>query len=189
MTATVRQVQVPGKSLVRVGLNTVSAGVVTPCADAGGLDLGYTRNQVDISEDTQLLPVPGDENGGDAGDPIEFQVMTKTLHMRCEFTKWNKDGADILRKNGKVQTVVGGVWTVGSLLYANGDSFAISVTSAVDSYFSVQAYNCICQQPVEIGRGTRFSVLVCDIEAHMEPSNFSGTGGVPGRLFTATATI
>ena len=49
---------------------------------SGYLELGYTRNGADITHEGFFLDVPGDENGGDEGPPIEIQFLGEIARVR-----------------------------------------------------------------------------------------------------------
>jgi hypothetical protein len=66
-------------------------GKATISVDTGGGNtleiLGYTRNGADVTEEGFFVDVPGDENGGDAGDPIDIQYIGEMARVRLEMTK------------------------------------------------------------------------------------------------------
>jgi hypothetical protein len=61
-----------GKATIRV--NTGSAGVLET--------VGYTRNGADLTTEGFWIDVPGDENGGDSGPPIEIQYVGEMARVR-----------------------------------------------------------------------------------------------------------
>ena len=44
--------------------------------------LGYTRNGADTTKEAYWLDVPGDENGGDDGPPIDVQYLGEIARVR-----------------------------------------------------------------------------------------------------------
>lgn len=105
-------VVVPGPALVRTGTGTSSALE----------DLGYSINGVEIDEEPLVIPVPGDQNGGDQGIPIDEQYLGEVHFIRMELTKLDaavvaKIGAKVLGgTTGEIATI-GSLYAAGSLMY------------------------------------------------------------------------
>ena len=73
-------VQVAGLATIKI-----AAAVGSPL-----YTLGYTQNGAFITTEGYTVNVPGDENGGDDGPPIEIQSLGETARVRLEFTKGGK---------------------------------------------------------------------------------------------------
>jgi len=54
--------------------------------------LGYTINGVEITHETFMSDVPGDQNGGDEGPPIEFNKGSKFARLMLEFECHQSNG-------------------------------------------------------------------------------------------------
>jgi hypothetical protein len=88
--------------------------------------LGYTRDGAHVSTEAFWENVPGDENGGQQGPPIDIQYMGETARIRLELTKWDTTLADALaaRLSG---TTPGVVKTSGTLVFAGGYYFRVLI--------------------------------------------------------------
>ncbi len=151
------EVLTAGPCLVRTGTGVSSALE----------DLGYTVSQVRVISQPYFLDVPGDENGGPEGPPIEIQNMGQMDIIRCEFSKfdaavWDKIVPFI--KGG----VAGEVGTVGQLVFAGSKFFRVLV---LGTNFTRNYVRCIPRQPQEIGVGTKYSTLIIEFEAHKDATD------------------
>src|SRR6185436_21084756 len=77
-------VQVPGPCEVQLDTGTSHALE----------SLGWSINGVEIQEDVKHLDVPGDQNGGDEGIPIDVQYLGEMHIVRMEMSKWDSAVAD-----------------------------------------------------------------------------------------------
>ncbi|MEN6507094.1 MAG: hypothetical protein ABFD92_21365 [Planctomycetaceae bacterium] len=137
--------------------------------------LGYTRQGAQISADGFFENVPGDENGGDAGPPVDVQYLGEIARVRLELTKWVAAVAD------QVVTRVSGATTgrpspAGTLMFADSKQFRVVVNSPTTP---LNFPRCIVRAPYEINKGTVYSRLVLEFEAHKDSS---------GVLFNSTVT-
>lgn len=154
-----------------------NAGLASIKIDAGsGLTLlGYTRNGADVSEDAYMTDVPGDENGGDEGPPIEIQIMGETARVRLELTKWDTTVADLIRARVRAATA-GTPPTAGTMLFSGTKYFRLLVHGvALPQNFPVA----IPRAPIEINKGTKFATLVIEFECHKDSN---------GVLYNSTTT-
>lgn len=104
-------VVVPGPVLVRTGTGTSSALE----------DLGYSINGVEVDEEPVVIPVPGDQNGGDQGIPIDEQKLGEVHIIRMELT--NMDAAVVAKVGAKeLDGTTGEIGDIGSL-YAGGSLY------------------------------------------------------------------
>ena len=147
---------------------------------SGYLELGYTRNGADITREGYFLDVPGDENGGDEGPPIEIQFLGAIARVRLELTKFDMDTAE--RLSARVAGgQVGVPSSAGTLLLANVDgtkSIDVLINTPI---FPIHFPVVVARQPIEINKGTKFSTFVCELECHKDQS----TGILWDRLTTA----
>ncbi len=160
-----------------------TAGVTTVMIKAvyaatAPIELGQTRNYAEVTKEAFFLDVPGDANGGDDGPPIEIQYLGEIARIRVELTKWNTTAADLVRARvtgaiaGKLQ---GTLNVVGVKMFDQRDNpdagnpdprtIRILLSNANDN----RNFNrCIPRMPIEIGRGTKYSTLICEFEAHKD---------------------
>lgn len=130
---------------------------------AGALEaLGYSANGVECIEEGFFLDVPGDQNGGDAGPPIDIQKMGDIHRVRMELTKFDSDIADKLasKLNGVLAGLTG---TPGTLIAAGGYGYRLLINSTLRPRNYLFA---IPRQPVVRNKGTRYTRLVIDWECH-----------------------
>lgn len=151
-------VQVGGKITVKVNYGE------------GLKDLGYTRNGVQYTEEGFYADVPGDENGGDEGPPVEVQFFGEVHRIRCELTKY--DQAVAAKVAAKVAGGNGGTpGAPGTLFFAGEKTMRVVCTGtppAGASHTRNYSY-CIPRMPIELNAGTKFSTLVVEFEAHKPP--------------------
>lgn len=97
--------------------------VKTGTGSASALEsLGYTANGVEIDEELKTLDVPGDENGGDEGVPIDIQNLGQIHHIRMELTKFDiaviaKITPRVLGGTNGEQGTIGALFAAGTLTY------------------------------------------------------------------------
>lgn len=140
------------------------------CIANGGTlaDLGYTINGVEIREETFSEDIHGDQNGGDAGPPIDVEVYGEIHRIQLTLSKWDEAVANIIRAN-----VAGGTAgvppTPGTLLFAGGHAFRL----AINSVLRPRNYPIVLflKEPKEVNKGTRFSRLVLTGVAYKNGSN------------------
>lgn len=151
-----------GPALIRTG--TGSAGALE--------DLGYTRNQVEVEEETFYYNVPGDQNGGDDGPPIEIQFLGQIHRVRLDLSKYDAAVVEKLR-SGVRGTTGGTIGTVGTLMAASSSGFRvlISPTSRPRNYLFG-----IPRIPIFEGKGTKWSPFSITFECH----------AVSGTMFNTT---
>lgn len=122
--------------------------------------LGYSINGVEIAEEPFYLNVPGDQNGGDDGPPIDVQYLGEINRVRMELSKWDPSiAAKCLAKiYGGTAGVVG---TPGTLMAANAFRLVLSSTLYPRNYKLAFLRN-----QIETQRGTKFARLVLEWECH-----------------------
>ena len=150
-------VVVDGPALIKTG---------TGSADALE-SLGYSIDGIQIAENGYFDDVPGDQNGGTAGPPIDVQYMGEIHRIRMELSKWDIAVAAKLFPKLKGGTA-GVIGTPGTLIAGSSSYYRLLIvpTSNPRNYLAA-----IPRGAIEINKGTRFSRLVLDFECHA----FSGT--------------
>jgi len=158
-------IHVPGAVQIQV-----STGSGTP----GAMEiLGYTINGADITHDVLMSDVPGDQNGGDEGPPIDIQYFGQTARVRLELSSWDKLVASVLlsRFQGGDYQNAATTHTVGTLLSANSKGFRLHLkaeTLGVDAPLtgSINFLFAVPRSPVEFNKGTKFARLMFEFECH-----------------------
>ncbi len=142
--------------------------------------LGYTRNGADVSEEGFWIDVPGDENGGDAGDPIDVQYIGEMARVRIELTKFdtavlNKVQARI--NNPSSPKTRGAIGTVGIFMFANALTYRLLINTATDPQNFVR---CIPRAPTQRNMGTRFTMAVVEFDCYKNDSGVLYNSDVTG---------
>ena len=147
-------IQVRGACQVKVG---------TGEADALE-ELGYTRNGADITLESMFLDVPGDQNGGDDGPPIDVQYLGDIARVRLELTKWDEAVADKAIPRVKGGTP-GTPSLSGTLMFQDSKCYRLLLNSPSEPRNFLRAFP---RMPIEINAGTKFSTLVVEFECHKD---------------------
>ncbi len=139
--------------------------VAAPSISSGALQtLGYTRNMADIRKEAFFLNVPGDQNGGDDGPPVDVIYLGETALIRLELTKYESVVANIVRARVDGGTA-GQSAAPGTLMFSGGGSMRLLLNSPNNPY---NFPRCFPRMPIEIGLGTKFSSLIVEFEAHKD---------------------
>lgn len=126
--------------------------------------LGYARNSVDPSGDTYMTDVPGDQNGGDEGPPIEIQHMGDIWRVRIELTKF--DTAVATKLKARLPGATEGVpATPGTLLFADNKVFRLLLHSTSRPMNFKRA---VLRSAVEFNKGTKWQTFSCEFECHKD---------------------
>lgn len=152
-------VVVPGAATVKI--QVTGGSIVT---------LGYTRNGVEISEATYLLDVPGDENGGDEGTPIDVQHLSEAHVLRLNLTKWDTTVATELFKKTPGTTInstLGTPAAAGTLLFAQGGTYRVLIDAA---NFDRNYPRCVLRGAIEHSVGSKYQALLCELVAYKDGS-------------------
>jgi hypothetical protein len=163
------QVFVPGAALIQVDAGETPGVLV---------DLGYSRNGVDIALDGFYVNVPGDENGGDEGPPIEVLQLGQTARVRLELTKWDPAVIDVLnsRRWGGGATP-GTPPSVGIMMFGGAYTHRLLIKTTSRPFNFVRAF---VRGPIEVPQyGSKFATVVCEFECHKNAD---------GVLFNTTTT-
>jgi hypothetical protein len=145
-------------------------GKATISVDTGGGNtleiLGYTRNGADVTEEGFFIDVPGDENGGDAGDPIDIQYIGEMARVRLEITKldvavMNKVMARLnLPASPKVRGTIG---TPGYFMFLNGATTRLLINTPTDPQNFLRA---VLRAPTQRNMGVRFTMAVLEFDCY-----------------------
>ena len=125
--------------------------------------LGYSINGVEIAEEPFFLNVPGDQNGGDDGPPIDVQFLGQIHRIRMELSKWDSSVADkcICIAKG---TTIGQNATAGTLMAGGAKTYKLALRSASLPRTYPLAF---LRNQIESQRGTKFSRLLLEWECHV----------------------
>lgn len=151
-------VHVAGACQIKIAFASYASGALQT--------LGYTRNQADSRKEAYFLNVPGDQNGGDDGPPIEIIYLGETATIRLELTKYDDTIANLIRARVDAE-VAGTPGTPGTLMFSGNKTARVLLNSANDPR---NFPSCIPRMPIEIGRGTKYSSLIVEFEAHKNSS-------------------
>jgi hypothetical protein len=141
-------------------------------------ELGTTRDGVMFTSDGFFIDVKNDENGGDAGPPIEVQYLGEIHKIRCELTKFPPAVAKKWQDHC-ASTTPGVPRPAGTLMFApdgennqlGGGATAITITCTNGNNIITRTYGrCIIRDAVELNAGTKFSTFVLTFEAHKDAS-------------------
>lgn len=169
------------------GVTTVQIKALYNGAGSGLLDLGQTRNYAEVTKEAFFLDVPGDANGGDDGPPIEIQYLGEIARIRVELTKYDTTTADIVR--ARVTGSTAGTYTgtgnvVGKKMFdvvSSGTPDPRTMRVLLSNANDDRNFNrCIPRMPIEIGRGTKYSTLICEFEAHKDVNGILYNADVNG---------
>lgn len=150
---------------------TAAVKVAGPCAvyvDVGaGLEmLGYTGQGADVQDQAFYLDVHGDENGGDAGPPVDVQYLGEIVRIRLELTKWDTVVGQKIRSRLAAGTE-GTPGTAGTLMFSGSKTARVLLYSA---NAPMNFPRCFLRNPWEVNLGTKYSRLVLEFEAHKDGS-------------------
>jgi len=159
------QVNVAGAVTVKVAL-PASGSLST---------VGKTRNGPEVVEQPFFLPVPGDDNGGDAGPPIDIQYLGEIAQIRLELTKYDPTVVEAIRAF-VAQATLGTPATPGTLMFQDSKAgrLVLSCANAPQNFPRV-----VFQEPIQRNIGTRFTVCIISATAYKDAN---------GVLFNNTVT-
>lgn len=145
-------IHVPGPTLVKV-----DAGL-----GAGLEDLGYTIDGVDVEFTAMTGEIPGDQNGGSEGPPIDVQFFGEMARIRTEFSRFDEAVVDKIRVRVNSATL-GTNAAPGSLMIATSYRLLLVPT---DVTYAMNFPIALCRNPITSNVGTKFQRLSMDWEAH-----------------------
>lgn len=151
---------------------------------------GYAMDQTRIREQPFWLDVPGDENGGPQGPPIDVQWLGETVQIQIEMSKWDATQVALLRKY--VTATQGTIlnYEVGTLMFANKsiELLCYAPQAPLPLYFPC----CLLREPVEYGAGTKFASVQLFFTAYKHPTSgvlySQDTTGITTTTTTTTTT-
>ena len=138
----------------------VASGRETP---ENNLDiLGYTQDGAYLSFQPFLQDVPGDENGGDAGPPIDQVWMGEVAQVQLDFTKWDAVIAAAIVKRMREFTNRSGTLTdptkYGARAAAGTLTFDNAFCLLIDAPYQKLCFPCaLPNQAQQLNLGTKFS--------------------------------
>lgn len=145
-------VQVAGACLIQVN------------AGAGIESLGYSVNGVDATAEAFWIDVPGDENGGEQGPPIEIQFLGEIARIRMELSKW--DSSVFAKVEARLKSATAGTpSTPGTLVFANSLDMRLLLNA---TNFDRNFPRAIPRGAIEMNRGTRWARAVIEWECHKD---------------------
>lgn len=138
------------------------------CCTVGGAlaTVGYSINGVEITEQIFTEEVKGDENGGDAGPPIDVQYLGEMHTIRITMTKYDESELNKIRA-GLAGGTAGTPGTSGTLYGQGGVSWRLLIHSVnrPRNYTNV-----IFSEPKEINKGTIHSKATIIARAYKDGS-------------------
>lgn len=166
-------VHVPGATKVYIDHNNTAGPTLTPGSGSTFDLLGYTINGVDITHEVFTSDIPGDQNGGDEGPPIEIQYFGQIARVRLEFSKWDKTIAHfVLSRHVNVDySATGTTQTVGTPLAGSNKTYGLflkAMTLGADTPLTGNIFFPIAipRSPIEINKGSKFARLMLEFECH-----------------------
>jgi hypothetical protein len=148
-------VQVPGPA--HILLNTGASAALQAW--------GFTENGAIVREEMLKLDVPGDQNGGDQGNPIEIQDLGRVGRVHLEMSKWDATvSQQVIAKSNTNGTgaVAQGVSPVpGVLIFSNTTYFRLLINPTVAGFVR----NFLVAVPIEayeMNIGTKYARFVTD---------------------------
>lgn len=149
---TVPCVNVAGKCEIWVGTGS-----------AGALEFaGYSMDGVSIIERPFFSNVPGDENGGSEGPPVDKQFMGELHYLRIEMSKY--DDAVMAKIRTKLRGLAAQSSLVpGSLVMCGSYYYRVLLqsTNFLRNYLAA-----VPSEPYEFNVGTRWSRAALEFECH-----------------------
>ncbi len=127
--------------------------------------LGYSRNGVEPDQEPYFDEVPGDQNGGDQGPPIEIQYLGEIVRVRLEMTRFDDAVADKIRKRCPGAATVGTPHTTGTLLFAEEEYFRLLLHSPTNPMNFPRA---IPKGAITANKGTKWQTFTCEFECHKD---------------------
>jgi hypothetical protein len=129
--------------------------------------LGYTRNGADASQDTHMTDVPGDENGGDEGPPIDIQHFGDVWHITLELTKFDRAVLKKIQRRIPSATTDGTPAAPGTLTFASGDVFRVLLNSPTEP---MNFLRCVPRSAIEFNKGTKWMTARVSFDCYKNAS-------------------
>ena len=159
-------VQVAGLATIKVAEGTSLAFEVA----------GYTDNGATIRFEAFHGDVPGDENGGDQGPPVEVQYFGEIAHIRLALTKQVKAVIDKIAAR-VAGAAAGVVADAGTLMFKDENAYGLLIDTPTDPYYFPVA---IPRGAREVNRGTVFERHILELTAYKNSAGLLYSRSVPG---------
>lgn len=179
---------VPGKVDILVACNFAFQAGALNYTVGQFAKLGESADEIQIQLEQQNYPVPGDRNGGRAGDSVEEQFMSMTASTNLELSMFDPEVADVLNRAGGLMTIPGKIQqnTVGDF-FRKTNSYMFKFRCTIEPSRSV-FFPCVSVQKSHIlGGGTKFEMFRAHISMHRSPPGHwadpSGEDLTNGTLF------
>lgn len=155
-------IQVSGAVLVKVGPQG--------CADENLTALGYTANGVRVQEEDFCEEIHSDEQGGEAGPPVELLYHGKRIRVTLELVKWDALVADQLAARLAVTTPEPGKqYEAGIVMIGGMKAFRLVLKCANGSWDLPVA---IVRGQFEMNKGSRASRLLVAFECYPDSNGY-----------------
>lgn len=107
-----------------------------------------------VQDSRYYVNCSADENAGESGPPVEVLFAGETVTIRLEMTKWDPAVA------AKLQASPG---AVGTLMFNASKTVRVLLNTTSGP---MNFPRCFLRNPWEINKGTKYSRLVLEFEAH-----------------------
>lgn len=134
--------------------------------------LGYSVNGVNIVERPFFTNVPGDENGGDEGPPVDKQFMGELHYVRLEMGKFDDTIFAKIRAKLRGNTEASS-FVPGTLVSCGGYTYRLLLQGV---NFTRNYLVAVPSEPYEINVGTRWSRAVIEFECHRNSAGVMWNG-------------
>ena len=143
--------------------------------------LGWSINGVEFEEENFVEEVKGDQNGGDAGPPIEMVEHGDLHRIRMTLSKWDDDVLANIRQPilaGTFQTL-GTVYPAGTLIFANLATFRLVLSQPNYTNGFCRSYSIVKfdREPKTMNMGSRASQLSMVATAYKDGNGLLYTAG------------
>jgi hypothetical protein len=172
---------VPGRVNIYVACPFTYVRETATIAIGTPIKLGESADEIRIRHQILKNPVPGDRNGGRAGDPIEEQYLGETASVSLELSRFDKEVAGALRRAGGILTTPGAIPNnaIGALMRRD-KSYRFTFVSTVDATRTVNFWCGIINQAHILSGGTKFEMFQSEISFHRTPEgHWSDPPGEP----------
>ena len=155
-----------------MGIPIVNVAGLASIYVSGSL-FGYTQDGARITTEGHAINIPGDENGGDDGPPVEIQYLGETARVRLEMTKWDPSVQAALESRLNSGTP-GTPGVTGTLVFTSGAYYRLTIASPI----TPRNFPCATLErtPMEINKGTKYSRLIVEFECYKNPVASNGAG-------------
>jgi len=129
------------------------------------LQIGYSRDGVQIRIEPRWIDVPSDEYGGASGAPSDAQIVGAIATVSADLTKYDK------AQLRKLTSFAGTTGTAGTLpafgtLMRQDTKVQILLLDGANEDFTFS--NAFVRQAIEVNKGTRFSSAMLAFECWVD---------------------